>query len=136
MGSEILVACSLGWIIVSGIFGFIDGVGHPKWVEDVVAASKEGDLEKHWSIYDSLKIKSIAHAHAMGFSCVAFLIGLAMKAGMIGFSESFQTILAIALMAGIVLSSIGNRFRLVPIIAPGSILVMLGLIISFVGVFI
>ena len=58
-----------------------------------------------------------------------------MKAGMIGFSESFQTILAIALMAGIVLVSIGNRFRFVPIIAPASILVMLGLIISFVGVF-
>ena len=136
MAAEILIGCSLVWLIIWSILGMKAGKEHIEWLGKIDTISKEGDLGKFWSTFDGLKIKTTAHAHANSFACVAFLIGLAMKAEIIGYSLQFQMWLAIWLFVGVVLAGIGDRFRFVPIAASGSILFLTALIASFVGMFV
>ena len=89
MGAEILIGCSLAWLIIWSAMGVLPGRKHREWVEQMKSISQEGDLGKFWSTFDGYKIKTIGHAHATSFACVAFLVGLAMKAGTIGYSPQF-----------------------------------------------
>ena len=136
MASDILITCSLGWIIIWSFLGMLAGKSHPEWLKKVQAASQEGDLAKFWSTFDSFIIQKTGHAHANSFACVAFLIGLTMKMGVIDFSALFQTILAIWMFVGVILAGFGDRFRIVPLAGAGGILFLIALIVSFVGLFV
>jgi hypothetical protein len=136
MAGEILIICSLAWFIIWSFLGLLAGTRHPKWIEEVKATSQEGDLGKFWSTYDGFIIKKTGHAHANSFACSAFLIGIAMKIEIIGFSPQFQTILAIWMFIGVILAGFGNRFRIVPLSATGAILFLTALITIFVGLFV
>ena len=136
MGSEILITSSLAWLIIWSIVGMKIGKDHPEWLEKVNKISQEGDLGKFWSTYDSFMIQKTGHAHANSFACVTFLIGLAMKVEVIGFSSQFQTILAIWFFVGVVLAGFGDRLRIVPVAAAGAILFLTALIASFIGLFV
>ena len=135
MGAFILITCSLAWIIIWSFLGLIAGKIHPEWLKKIKTISQEGDLGKFWSTYDSFMVQKIGHAHANSFACVTFLIGLAMKAEIIGFSSQFQIILAIWFFVGVILAGFGDRLRIVPMAAVGSILFLTALIASFVGLF-
>ena len=136
MGGEILIGCSLAWIIIWSAMGIKPGINHQKWLDNMKSASQEGGLGKFWSIFDDYKIFTHAHAHTLSFSCVAFLVGLAMEVEMIGFSSGFQVGLAIWLFVGVVLAGIGARLRFAPITGVGSLLFLTALIVNFVGLFI
>ncbi len=136
MGGEILIGCSLAWLIIWSILGMISGFRHDGWIEKMKQVSQEGNLGLFWSTFDGYKIQTSGHAHATSFACVAFLVGLAMKAEIIGYSSQFQIGLALWLFVGVVLAGIGGRLRISPIVASGSILFLMALIASFVGLFV
>ena len=135
MGGEILIVCSMAWLIIWSFLGMLAGKDHPQWIENVKAAAGKGDLSKFWSTYDGYIIRKTGHAHANCLACVAFLIGLAMKIEIIGFSPQFQTILAVWMFVGVIVEGFGNRFRNVPLAAAGGILFLTALIASFIGLF-
>jgi len=136
MGGEILIGCSLAWLIIWSALGLKPGKEHAEWLEKMKGISQEGDLGKFWSTFDSYKIQTTGHAHANSFACVAFLVGLAMKTKIIGYSSQFQIGLALWLFVGVVLAGIGDRLRYTPIAASGSILFLIALIASFIGLFV
>ena len=136
MGGEILIGCSLAWLIVWSALGLIPGRKHMEWIEKMKSISQEGNLGLFWTTFDGYKIQTTGHAHATSFACVALLVGLAMIAGVIGFSSQFQLGLAIWLLVGVVLAGIGGRLRIAPIVAPGNILFLTALIASFIGLFV
>jgi len=107
-----------------------------EWIEKMKSISQEGNLGLFWSTFDGYKIQTSAHAHATSFACAAFLVGLAMKAEIIGYSPQFQIGLALWLFVGVVLAGIGARLRIAPVVASGSILFLTALIASFIGVFV
>jgi len=72
MGGEILIGCSLAWLIIWSALGLKPGKGHAEWVEKMKSISQEGDLNKSWSTFDGYKIETTAHAHANSFASVAF----------------------------------------------------------------
>ena len=135
MGGEILIGCSLAWLITWSALGIIPGRKLPEWMENMKSVSQKGDLGLFWSTFDSIKIQTTAHAHANSIACVAFLVGLAMKAGVIGYSPQFQIGLAIWLFVGVVVQGIGDRLRALPISAAGGSLFLIALIASFIGLF-
>ena len=136
MGGEILIGGSLAWLIIWSALGLIPGSKHIEWIEQMKNISQEGNLGLFWSTFDGYRKATTAHAHATTFACVAFLVGLGMTVGVIGFSSQFQLGLAIWLLAGVVLAGIGLRLRVRPIVAPGSILFLTALIASFIGLFV
>lgn len=136
MAGEILIGCALAWFIIWSALGMKSGKEHPGWLEKMQSISQEGNLGQFWSTFDGYKIQTTGHAHANSFASVAFLIGLAMKTQIIGYSTQFQLGLAIWLFVGVILSGIGDRLRLVPIAASGGILFLTALIASFVGLFV
>lgn len=136
MGAEILIGCSLAWLIIWSVLGLISGHKHDEWIEKMKRISQEGDLGLFWSTFDGYRIQTNGHAHANSFACVAFLIGLAMKTEIIGYSSQFQIGLALWLFVGVVLAGIGGRLRITPIVASGSILFFAALIASFIGLFV
>ncbi|MFQ5825046.1 MAG: hypothetical protein ACE5JB_13415 [bacterium] len=135
MASEILIIGSFIWLISWSILGLKAGVAHPEWVEKMKSISQKGGLDEFWSTYDGFKIQIPAHAHANTFACITFLIGLAIKLEIIGYSPQFQTALAIGFFVAMVLAAIGERFRIVPVAAIGSMLFLVGLIVSLIGLF-
>ena len=136
MGGEILIGCSLAWLIIWSALGFIPGRKHREWIEKMKSISQEGNLGLFWSTFDGYKMQTSGHAHATSFACVAFLVGLAMKAEIIAYSSQFQIGLALWLFVGVVLAGIGGRLRITPIVASGSILFLTALIASFIGLFV
>jgi hypothetical protein len=136
MASEILITCSLAWLIIWSFLGMLAGKRHPQWLQEVKTISQEGDLGKFWATYDDYIIQKTGHAHANSFASVAFLIGLAMKLEIIGFSSQFQTILAIWMFVGVILAGFGDRLRNVPLAGAGGVLFLTALITSFVGLFV
>ncbi len=136
MGGEILIGCSLAWLIIWSALGLIPGSKHVEWIEKMKSISQEGNLSLFWSTFDGYKIQTSGHAHATSFACAAFLVGLAMKTGIIGYSSQFQIGLALWLFVGVVLAGIGGRLRITPIVASGSILFLTALIASFIGLFV
>ena len=136
MGGEILIGCSLAWLIIWSVLGLISGHKHDKWIEKMKQISQEGNLGLFWSTFDGYRIQTNGHAHANSFACVAFLVGLAMKTGIIGYSSQFQIGLALWLFVGVVLAGIGGRLRIVPIVVSGNILFLTALIASFIGLFV
>ena len=136
MGGEILIGCSLAWLIIWSILGAISGFRHDGWIEKMKQISQEGNLDLFWSTFDGYRIQTNGHAHANSFACVAFLIGLAMKTGIIGYSSQFQIGLALWLFVGVVLAGIGGRLRITPIVGFGSILFLTALIAGFIGLFV
>ena len=135
-GGEILIICSMAWIIIWSFIGMRNGSSHPKWLEKMGDLAKKGELHNFWSTYDGFMMKKTGHAHANCVACVSFLVGLTMKIDMIGYSEMFLTILAIWMFAGVILEGIGTRLRIIPLSAVGSILFLTALIASFVGLFV
>ncbi len=135
MASEILIAGSLAWIIIWSILGLIVGSGVVPWLGEMKELAKAGNLENFWASLDEHRQKKTAHAHATSLSCVALLVGLLFNFDLVGYSSTFLLILAIGILVGIILASIGDRFRITPVIAAGSILFLTGLIITFVGLF-
>ena len=136
MAGEILIGCSLAWLIIWSGLGLIPGKKHNKWIATMKNISQEGNLGEYWSNFDSYRKVISPHAHATNFACVSFLVGLAMIAGVIGFSSQFQLGLAIWLFVGVVLASIGMRLRISPIAGSGSALFLMALIASFIGLFV
>ncbi len=136
MGGEILIGCSLAWLIIWSILGMISGFRHDGWIEKMKQVSQEGNLDLFWSTFDGYRIQTNGHAHANVFACVAFLVGLAMKTGVIGYSSQFQIGLAIWLFVGVVLAGIGGRLRITPIVGFGSTLFLTALIAGFIGMFV
>jgi len=98
--------------------------------------AKEGNLAQLWSTFESQKVHSVAHAHAICYSCVAFLVGLAMVAEVIGYPPGFQIALALWYAVGVVLASIGDWLHFIPIIVVGNILFLTATITSFIGIFV
>ena len=133
MGSDILLICSFAWIIVWSILGLKIGKAHLIWLDEMDKISKEGDLSKFWITFDGFKKHVAAHAHAICYSSLAFILGLTMKAGLIEYSSTFLIVLAIWLMVGTIIASIGDYFRSLPMEAGGGIIFLTGLIVSFVG---
>ena len=136
MESDILLSGSLAWIIIWSILGLKIGKEHLVWLDKMEKISTEGDLGKFWSTFDGFKMHVAAHAHAICFSSIAFALGLTMKAGLIDYSSIFLTVLSVWLLVGIVLASVGDYFRSLPIVIPGNILFLTGLITSFIGLLI
>ena len=136
MAGEILIGCSLAWLIIWSALGLIPGSKHNKWIETMKNVSQEGNLGKYWLNFDNYRRVITAHAHATNFACISFLVGLAMMVGAIGFSSQFQLGLAIWLFVGVVVAGIGVRLRVSPIAAPGSILFLTALIVTFIGLFV
>ena len=136
MAAELLIGFSFVWLITWSIFGMKAGKTHPQWLENMKSASQKGNLEEFWTTYDGFKIQVPAHAHANGFASIIFLIGLAMKAEILGYSSQIQTILAIGFAVAMILAAIGERFRIVPVAGIGSALFVVGLIVSFIGMFV
>ena len=136
MGSDVLITGSLAWLIIWSFVGMKAGKNHPEWLEKIKGISQEGNLGKFWSTYDGFMIQKTGHAHANSLACVTFIIGLAMKVDIIGFSVQLQTILAIWFLVGVVLAGFGDRLRVVPLAAAGGILYLTGLIASFIGLFV
>ncbi len=136
MGSEILITGSLAWLIIWSFLGMLAGKQHPEWLEKVKKISEEGNLGKFWLTYDSYMIQKTGHAHANSLASVAFLIGLAMKVDVFGYSSQFQTILAIWFLVGVIFAGFGDRLRIVPVAAVGGILFLTALIASFIGLFV
>ncbi len=136
MGAEILIGCSLAWLIIWSAFGMIPGFRHDGWIENMKGISQKGNLDLFWSTFDAFRMQTNGHAHANSFACVAFLVGLAMKTGIISYSSQFQIGLALWLFVGVVLAGIGGRFRITPVVAVGSGLFLTALIASFIGLFI
>ncbi|NOZ60449.1 MAG: hypothetical protein GXO74_02100 [Calditrichaeota bacterium] len=136
MASEILIGFSFIWLIIWSIFGLKAGMAHPEWVEKMKSLSEKGGLDEFWSTYDGFRIQIPAHAHANNFACITFLIGIALKTEIIGYSSQFQMGLAIGFIIAMILAAIGERFRIVPVAAIGSMLFLAGLIVSFVGMFV
>jgi len=136
MAGEILIACSFAWLIIWSVLGMKAGKEHPEWLEKMKSISKEGNLEQFWSTFDGFKIQTTAHAHTNVFACVAFLVGLAMKLEIFGYSPQFQLGLALWIIVSVVLSGIGDRLRSVPIAAAGGILFLTALIACLIGLFV
>lgn len=136
MAGEVLIGGSLAWIIIWSALGMIPGQKHMGWIEEMKTISQEGDLGKFWSSYDGFRKVIATHAHATNFACVSFLVGLAMIAGLIGYSMQLQLGIATWMIVVIVLSGIGTRFRKEIIIAPANILFLVALIVSFIGLFV
>ncbi len=136
MGGEILIGCSLAWLIIWCAFGMIPGHRHDGWIENMKEISQKGNLGLFWSTFDGFRMQTNGHAHANSLACVAFLVGLAMKTGIISYSSQFQIGLALWLFVGVVLASIGGRFRITPVVAAGSMLFLTALIASFIGLFV
>jgi len=136
MAGEILIGCSLAWLIIWSALGLIPGKKHMEWIENMGNISQGGNLGQFWATFDGYRKVISVHAHATNFACVSFLVGLAMMVGVIGFTSQFQLGLAIWLFVGVVLAGIGNHLRIPLIVAPGSILFLTALIASFIGLFI
>jgi len=134
MASIILVGCSLAWMILWLILGFIPGKNLPRYRDEMERIAGEGDLAQFWATFDDRKVQTVAHAHATVFSCVTFLIGLAMEVGLIGYGQTFQIVLAVWLMSGVILESLGTRHRFVPAVIVGYVLFLTAVIASFIGV--
>jgi len=136
MAAEMLIGFSFIWLIIWSILGLKTAKAHPQWVENMKSISQKGQLDEFWSAYDGYKLEVPAHAHANGFAGIIFLIGLAMKLEVIGYSSQFLTGLAIGFAIAMILAAIGERFRIIPLAAIGSMLFVVGLIISFIGMFV
>jgi hypothetical protein len=133
MEGFVLIAGSLAWIIVWLLLGFVAASGIVKWRVDMGEVAKEGNLEKFWDLFDGFKKQTVAHAHVTAMSTLTIVIGILMKAGHICFSDTLMLILAIVLLAGIFLAGIGERLRIVPLSALGSLLFLAGTVTAFVG---
>jgi len=136
MAGEILIGCSLAWLIIWSALGLISGKKHQEWIEQMKNISQEGNLGKYWSNFDGYRKVIAPHAHATTFAGVAFLVGLAMMVGVIGFPSQFQLGLAIWLFVGVVLAGIGMRLRVPLIAGTGSTLFLMALIASLIGLFV
>ena len=131
-----IFAGSFIWLIIWSAFGLKAGIAHPQWLDKMRSISQKGRLDEFWSTYDGFRIQIPAHAHANGFACITFLIGIAINTEIIGYSSQFQTGLAVGFFVAMILAAIGERFRIVPIAAIGSMLFLLGLVVSFVVTFV
>lgn len=136
MGSQILITGSLTWLIIWSFLGMLVGKKHPEWLEEMKVISQEGGLGKFWATFDGFMKQKIGHAHANALATVTLVIGLSMKMQLFGYSENLQTILAICFLVGLVLAGFGDRFRNVPIAGTGAIFYLIGLIATFIGLFV
>ena len=76
MGSDILLICSFAWIIIWSILGLKIGKDHLVWLDEMDKISKEGDLSKFWITFDGFKTHVAAHAHAICYSSLSFVLFL------------------------------------------------------------
>ncbi|MFQ5865319.1 MAG: hypothetical protein ACE5IW_08845 [bacterium] len=136
MAGEILIGGSLIWLIIWSALGLKAGKEHPEWLEKMKSTSQKGDLGQFWSTFDGYRIQVPAHAHANVFACITFLVGLAIKSEIIGYSSQFQTGLTIGFFVAMIVAAIGERFRIVPAAAAGSLLFLIALIATFIGLFV
>lgn len=72
-----------------------------------------------------------AHAHALLLALICIIIALLMP--QIGFADTAENILGTLLIAGTILASLSHRFYFRPLLALGSIMFLIGLLMSIIG---
>lgn len=129
---EKLIAFGLLWVLVGCLVGMYLGLLHPPHIDKMNKIAQQGDLAQLWNNWQAWKTHAVCHTHILCFAFLSILIGLAMPEMKI--TDKTKNILGILYIIGVVFYSIFGWFNFLPVVVPASILIVVGVIMSFIGV--
>ena len=133
---KVLIGFALLCLIIWCVVGFYIGSSSEGYHQKMAEYAGNRDLEQFWATFSAWKSHTVAHAHGLCLSMVAFLIGLSMAVRAINVSKKFSAALTIVFIAGIALASVADWFGVVPLVIIGDTLFIIALVAAFVGLFI
>jgi len=111
--------------------GLYLGVKHESYFEELESSAKKGKLPDYFSIWSAWKLHAGAHGHALLLALICIVVALIMP--QMGFGDMANNILGTLLIVGTVLASIAHWFYFRPLMALGSVLFLIGILMSIIG---
>lgn len=120
--------CSLfAW----SLLGLYLGLKHESHLKELESSAKKGTLADYFSIWSAWKTRAGTHSHAMLQALVCVIVALIIP--QMGFGDMAINILGILLIVGTVVASIAHWFYFIPLIGLGSVLFLIGILMSTIG---
>jgi len=117
----------LAWCFV----GLYLGLKHESHREALESSAKKGNLADYFGIWSVWKMHAGAHAHALLLALICIIVALLMP--QIGLADTAKNILGILLMVGTILASICHWFYFKPLLALGSIMFLIAVLMTLIG---
>ena len=116
-----------GWSFV----GLYLGLKHESHLEELESSAKKGNLTDYFGTWSAWKMHAGAHAHALLLALICIIVALIMP--QIGLTDMAKTILGVLLIVGTVLASVFHWFYFKPLVGLGSVLFLIGILMTIVG---
>ena len=127
----VLTKFGLGYLFVWCVVGLYLGFKHDSHREALEAAAKKGNFADYFARWSAWKMHAGAHAHALLLALICIIVALIMP--QIGLADTAKNILGILLIIGTILASISHWFYFKPLLALGSLMFLIGFLMTFVG---
>jgi len=128
-----LIAFGLIWLLLFCVVGFVIGIQHADYTEEIEEIAAENNLEEYWASWSDWKAQAVSHAHALCFATIAILLGLIIP--LINFGESTINVMGWLLIIGVILASVFELYKVLPLMVIGHLLIMIALVIAIIGAF-
>ena len=127
----VLNVFGLCYLFVWSFIGLYLGFKHEPHLEELESSAKKGNLADYFSTWSAWKIHAGSHAHALLLALICIIVALIMP--QMGLAEITKIILGILLIAGTVLASVFHWFYFKPLLGVGSVLFLIGILMSIIG---
>ena len=120
--------CSL---FVWSLVGLYLGLKHESHLKELESSAKKGTLADYFSTWSAWKTHAGSHGHALLQALICIIVALVIP--QMGFADMAINILGILLIVGSVVASIAHWFYFIPLIGLGSVLFLIGILMSTIG---
>lgn len=120
MGSSVLIAFGLGWMVISALLGLYLGAKHDAHNESLDAYAEKGDLASFHRTLEAYKWRGSVHAHGMLFSLSSIVVGVILP--MTGFGKVAAEALVGALIVATVVWTLSAFKRVQLLMGLGDLL--------------
>jgi len=128
---KVMITFGLIWIFIWCVVGLSLGVGYKAYALKMGDFAEQGNLVEFWKTFSSWKSRSVAHSHALCITFVLILVALTMP--YIKLADNIKWITGLLLIIGVVLASIFDWFKFLPLMIVGDILIIAMVLVSFIG---
>lgn len=129
--TTVLSIFGLCYLFVWCFVGLYLGFKHESHSEALESSAKEGNLADYFGIWSTWKMHAGAHAHALLLALICIAVALLMP--QIGLADTAKNILGILLIVGTILASISHWFYFRPLLALGSIMFLIAVLMTLIG---
>ena len=120
--------CSLfAWSLV----GLYLGLKHESHLKELESSAKKGNLADYFSTWSVWKTHAGAHGHALLQALICIIVALILP--QMGFADMAIIVLGVLLIVGTVVASIAHWFYFIPLMGLGSVLFLIGILMSIIG---